>query len=87
MNARGVTPDPDDPGAVASVPAKGVRVKTHPALCNGMGNCHRFAPEVYVLDDEGYIGLHLLDVPPELADKARLGAKVCPEGAITIIEY
>lgn len=78
----------ETPGASGTqAPAKGVRVKTHPALCNGMGNCHRFAPNVYHLDEDGYIGLHLLDVPPELADQARLGAKVCPEGAITIIEY
>lgn len=64
----------------------GVRVRTHPALCNGCGNCHRFAPEVYTLDDEGYIGFHLLDVPSELAPAARLGADVCPEKAITVIE-
>lgn len=64
----------------------GVRVRTHPALCNGCGNCHRWAPRVYSLDDDGYIGFHLLDVPPELAADARLGAQVCPELAITIIE-
>lgn len=52
--------------------------RTHPALCNGCGNCHRSAPRVYVLDDEGYIGFHLMDVPPELAVEARLGAQVCP---------
>ena len=64
----------------------GVRVRTHPALCNGCGNCHRWAPCVYSLDDGGYTGFHLLDVPPELAADARLGAQVCPERAITIIE-
>lgn len=64
----------------------GVRVRTHPSLCNGCGNCHRWAPRVYSLDDDGYIGFHLLDVPPELAADARVGAQVCPERAITIIE-
>jgi hypothetical protein len=33
----------------------GVRVRTHSALCRGVGNCHRFAPDVYVLDEEGLI--------------------------------
>lgn len=65
--------------------SSGVRVRTHPGLCNGCSNCHRWAPRV-ALDDDGYIGFHLLDVPPELAADARLGAQVCPEGAITIIE-
>jgi len=66
--------------------SSGVRVRTHPGLCNGCGNCHRWAPRVYSLDDDGYIGFHLLDVPPELAADARLGAQVCPERAITVIE-
>jgi ferredoxin len=64
----------------------GVRVRTHPGLCNGCGNCCRWAPRVYSLDDDGYIGLHLLDVPPGLEADARLGAQVCPEQAITIID-
>jgi ferredoxin len=64
----------------------GLRVRTHPGLCNGCGNCHRWAPRVYSLDDDGYIGFHRLDVPADLAGEARLGAQVCPEQAITIIE-
>jgi ferredoxin len=64
----------------------GVKVRTHPGLCEGWGNCHRFAPEVYPLDAEGYIDVHLLDVPAELAAAARNGALACPERAITVIE-
>lgn len=64
----------------------GVKVRTHPALCNGVGNCHRWAPHVYPLDSDGCVDFHLLDVPAALAAEARLGAVVCPERAITIIE-
>lgn len=64
----------------------GVRVRTHPSLCTGFGNCHRWAPAVYPLDEDGRIDIHLLDVPPELAAAARLGAQVCPVRAITVIE-
>ena len=64
----------------------GVRVRTHPGLCLGFGNCHRWAPNVYPLDEDGKVDVHLLDVPPELAAEARLGAQVCPELAITVIE-
>ena len=62
-----------------------MKIRTHPALCEGHGLCRRFAPEVYTLDDEGYIGFHLLEVPPELERAAEIGASVCPAGAITII--
>ena len=60
-------------------------VKVHPGLCEGWGNCHRWAPEVYPLDDEGMIDLHVAEVPPELAQDAWLGAQACPAGVITIV--
>jgi ferredoxin len=63
----------------------GVRVRTHPGLCLGWGNCHRFAPGVYPLDADGKVDLHLLDVPAELAYDAWFGALACPERAITVI--
>jgi hypothetical protein len=37
------------------------------------------------LDEDGFIDVHLLDVPPELAEEAWVGATVCPERAITVI--
>lgn len=64
----------------------GVRVRVHPGLCEGWGNCHRFAAAVYPLDAQGYIDVHLLEVPADLADAARIGAEVCPARAITIID-
>jgi ferredoxin len=63
----------------------GVRVKVHPGLCEGWGNCHRFAPNIYPLDEDGKIDLRLLEVPAELAYEATLGAGACPEEAITVI--
>lgn len=63
----------------------GVRVRTHPALCKGWGNCNRFAPHVYPLDEDGLIDVHLLDVPAEHALEAWVGASVCPERAITVV--
>lgn len=64
---------------------QGVRIRAHPSLCLGYGNCHRFAPEVYPLDEHGHIDVHLVDVPSELALAAWIGASVCPERAITVI--
>jgi ferredoxin len=62
----------------------GLKVRAHPGLCEGWGNCHRWAPEVYPLDDEGRIAIHLLAVPEELAAAAWAGAQVCPARAITV---
>ncbi len=66
-------------------PGTTLRVRVHPGLCEGWGNCHRWAPELYVLDDEGYIDLHVVEVPPELAEAAWLGAQACPAGVITVL--
>jgi ferredoxin len=63
-----------------------LRVRVHPALCEGWGNCHRWAPEVYPLDDDGMIDVHLLEVPPELAETAWMGAQACPAGVISIVD-
>ncbi len=63
-----------------------VRVRVHPALCEGWGNCHRFGGDVYPLDADGHVDFHLLEVPEALATQARLGASACPEQAITVID-
>lgn len=60
-------------------------VRVHPGLCEGWGNCHRWAPEVYPLDADGMIDVHLLEVPPELAEAAWIGAQACPAGVISIV--
>jgi ferredoxin len=62
-----------------------VRLRTHPGLCLGWGECHRWAPDVYPLDDDGKVAVHLLEVPAELGLIAWLGARACPERAITVI--
>lgn len=62
-----------------------MRVRVHPGLCEGWGNCHRWAPDVYPLDEEGLIDLHVVEVPPELAYDAWMGAQACPAGVITVV--
>ncbi|MCB0978042.1 MAG: ferredoxin [Acidimicrobiales bacterium] len=63
-----------------------ILVRAHPSLCEGWGECHRWAPAVYPLDDEGYIDIHVLEVPPELAQQAWDGARACPVGVISIVD-
>ena len=62
-----------------------MRVHVDQERCEGHGRCYATAPEVFVADDIGN-GHEIGDgqVPPELEQKARLGAANCPERAITI---
>lgn len=62
-----------------------VRVRTHPGLCRGWGECHRWAPDTFVLDAEGHVDVHLVEVPAEEAARAWLAVTACPEQAITYL--
>lgn len=75
----------DAADAAAADDEVSVRIKTHPALCDGWGQCHRWAPDVYPLDEDGLIAVQRMEVPGELALHAWYGAQACPNGAITVI--
>lgn len=62
-----------------------VRVRVHPALCEGWGECHRWGGAVYPLDEEGQVAIERLEVPPEHARDAWLGAMACPARAISYL--
>jgi ferredoxin len=62
-----------------------MKVKVHRDLCTGHGLCAVKCPEVYLLDDNGYIDADgELAIPAELEAKARRGAVACPEGALIV---
>lgn len=52
--------------------------------CSGHARCFAMGPDIYELDDEGYIALTERDVPSHLEQQAVDGAQSCPEGAISI---
>lgn len=53
--------------------------------CTGHGRCYTLAPEVYEADDDGYCATRGFDVPRELEEQARVGARNCPERAIRVV--
>jgi ferredoxin len=63
-----------------------MKVFVDPDKCTGHGRCYSLAPAVFAADDLGHCLIERNEVPPELADAARLGAANCPEGAIWIEE-
>jgi ferredoxin len=65
-----------------------VKVIVDPEVCTGHGRCWTNAPDVYILDSNGYNAVTgaPIDVAPDQEEAARLGARTCPERAITIVE-
>jgi ferredoxin len=61
-----------------------MKVRVDAAKCVGHGRCYVLAPDVFGEDDRGHCVIEREDVPPELADQARLGAENCPEDAIAL---
>jgi ferredoxin len=54
--------------------------------CQGHGLCSAVAPEIYELDDDGFCVIGQVELPADQLSQAALGAKNCPEMAITVTE-
>ncbi|MGY3555462.1 ferredoxin [Williamsia sp. R60] len=61
-----------------------MKVTINTSQCAGHARCNAIAPDVYELDDGGYVLPFDGEVPAELEVSARKGAEVCPERAITV---
>lgn len=64
----------------------GMQISVNPDRCEGHGLCEEQAPEVFELDDDGYLINHYdgVDLPSELEKKAERAAGVCPVAALTV---
>jgi len=63
-----------------------MRIRIEKKQCVGNARCHAVAPDLYPLDDEGYVASEGFDVPAGQEDLARRGARACPERIIAVIE-
>lgn len=61
-------------------------IKVDSARCTGHARCNAIAPEVYVLDDDGYCDSTAVNATAAQVEAVRLGAANCPERAIQIEE-
>ena len=61
-----------------------MRIRVLRDKCQGHARCWAQSPDIYELDDEGYIVPGDLEVPEEKRRAAWLGAKSCPERALVI---
>ena len=63
-----------------------MKIRIDKERCVGNARCWAVAPELYPLDDEGYIAVEDIDVPAGQEELAIRGARACPERVIEIIE-
>jgi ferredoxin len=61
-----------------------VKVTINTSQCAGHARCNAVAPEVYELDEGGYVLPIDGEIPAEREVAARQGAETCPERAITL---
>jgi ferredoxin len=64
----------------------GMKIRIDKAACAGNARCAAAAPELFPLDENGYIAVAEINVLPGQEELARLGASVCPERIILIEE-
>jgi len=54
--------------------------------CVGHARCAHFAPDLYTLDESGYIASEGFDVPESMELAAFRGARACPERVIKMFD-
>jgi ferredoxin len=63
-----------------------MKVRIDRERCTGNARCSAVAPDLYPLDDAGYIATGGFEVPEGQEEPARRGARSCPEKVIEILE-
>lgn len=63
-----------------------MKIRINKAACVGNARCAAVSEELFPLDEDGYIAVEEVDVPPGKEDLARRGARACPERIIIIEE-
>jgi len=54
--------------------------------CSGHARCFAAEPDLFPIDESGFVTVDVADVPAGQEHRAKAGALACPEGAITIVE-
>lgn len=63
-----------------------MKIRINKAACVGNARCAAVSETLFPLDEDGYIAVEEVDVPPGQEDLARRGARACPERIIIIEE-
>ncbi len=63
-----------------------MKIRIEKASCVGNARCAAVSPELFPLDEDGYIAVEEVEVPAGMEALARRGARACPERIIVIEE-
>jgi ferredoxin len=63
-----------------------MKISIAKSRCAGHARCNVVAPDIFLLDDDGYIAIESVTVSKENEALARRAVRACPEGIITIID-
>ncbi|HMN46841.1 MAG TPA: ferredoxin [Povalibacter sp.] len=63
-----------------------MKIRINKSACVGNARCAAVSEQLFPLDDDGYIAVEEVDVPPGMEELARKGARACPERIIVIEE-
>jgi ferredoxin len=61
-----------------------VRSKINKEACVGNARCNAVAGDLYPLNDDGYIAVEEIEVPPGMKELALRGVRACPERIIIV---
>lgn len=65
---------------------RAVKIRIDKKSCVGNARCAAVSPELFPLDEDGYIAVEEIEVPAGMEALARRGARACPERIIVIEE-
>lgn len=60
------------------------KIVTDTSRCQGHARCNALCPDVFDLDEDGFVVLLTSSVGDNLADAVRAAELNCPEGAISV---
>ena len=63
-----------------------MKIRIDKSACVGNARCWAISEELFPLDEDGYISVEVVDVPPGMEALAQRGARACPERVIQIVE-
>jgi ferredoxin len=61
-----------------------MKIIANTALCSGHARCAAVSPDVFTLNDDGYIGFDEKEVPLGMEAQAQRGVRACPERALRL---
>ena len=61
-----------------------MKIRIDKARCVGNARCAAVSEQLFPLDEDGYIAVAEVVVPPGMEELARKGARACPEKIIIV---